>query len=444
MTEDPRLPDPELETETQDNRDTGTAVTKAKDRELRKNKPGGRKNQVGPQRNKGAGKAKPPPEVVEVHPVAHPAHMKRRHWGLLFSFILLVLAPVGALIFYLWFIAEDQYASTTGFTVRKEEGAAATDLLGGLTQFAGGGETTDGDILYEFMQSQGLIGSIDASLDLRGHYSQHWPKDWLFSLWPDASVEDLMWYWPRVVRIAYDQGTGLMDVRVLAFDADYAQEIAQEIVRESQQMINQLNAQAREDAMKYARGDLEDAITRLKEAREALTQFRTRTQIVDPAADIQSRLGVMANLQQQLAEALIEFDLLRDTTSPNDPRVTKAQRMIEVIRDRIAIERQTFTSDSTETGAVGQDYPSLIAEFESLTVDREYAEQSYRAALTAVDVSRAEAARQSRYLATYIRPTKATVSRYPSRFVLTGLAALFLLLIWAILSLVYYSLRDRR
>ena len=158
---------------------------------------------------------------------------------------------------------------------------------------------------------------------------------------------------------------------------------------------------------------------------------------------MQSRMGVMSNLQQQLAEALIEYDLLRGTTNGSDPRLTKAEQRIEVIRDRIQIERQTFTSDNTDTGAVGEDYPTLIAEYESLAVDANYAEEVYRAALTALEAARDDAARQSRYLATYIKPTLAQDSEYPQRFILGGLSALFLVLFWSILSLIYYSIRDR-
>jgi len=114
-----------------------------------------------------------------------------------------------------------------------------------------------------------------------------------------------------------------------------------------------------------------------------------------------------------------------------------------VIRERIVIERQTFASNNTETGAVGEDYPTLISEFESLSVDLEYAEQTYRAALTARELARDDVARQSRYLATYIKPTRAQSSEYPERYILSALAGLFLLLIWSILALVYYSIRDR-
>ena len=252
-----------------------------------------------------------------------------------------------------------------------------------------------------------------------------------------------MWYWKRVVRISYEPANGLIELRVLALDAETAQRISLEIMRVSQDRINALNTQAREDAMRYARADLAEAVSNLKAAREAMTQFRTRTQIVDPAADIQARMGVMTNLQQQLAEALIEYDLLRGTARDNDPRLTKALQRIEVIRERIAAERQNFASDGTEVGTIGEDYPTLIAEFESLTVDREYAEETYHAAQAALSVARADAARQSRYLATYIQSTLPRTAEYPERYLLSALAALFLLLVWSIMALIYYSIRDR-
>ncbi len=377
------------------------------------------------------------------YPMARPAQMRRRHWGLVASFVLMVLAPLAAAVFYLWAVAEDQYISTAGFTVRSQESSGATDLLGGLANFAGNTTASDSDILYEFIQSQEMVEAVDKTVPLRPHYSQHWPDDWVFSLWPDATLEQMIWYWQRIVGISYDSGSGLIEVQAAAFDPETAQAITRAIVSVSQTRINALNEQAREDAMRYALEDLDEALERLKGAREALTQFRTRTRIVDPAADIQGRMGVMNNLQQQLAEALIEYDLLHGTVGEGDPRLKKAQQHIDVIRERINIERQTFASTNTDTGAVGEDYPSLISEFERLTVDLQYAEETYRAALTALEAARDEATRQSRYLATYIKPTRAQESEYPNRPMLAGLVGLFLLLIWSVLALIYYSIRDR-
>lgn len=404
--------------------------------------------QPGPQKGQGQGQqAQPadkpkwtPPPVREAVP---PARMRRRHWGLILSFLLVVLVPLTAVSYYLFGIAEDQYASSVGFTVRKEESGGASELLGGLAQLAGTGGGSDGDILYEFILSQGLVETVEENVGLVDHYTARWDDDPAFSLWPDPTIEDLKWYWERVVRISYDKSSGLIDLRVLAFDPEKAQQIAQEIVRQSQDMINALNEQAREDAMRYARADLDEAVARLKTAREALTGFRTRTQIVDPEADIQGRMGVMNNLQQQLAEALIELDLLIGTTNDGDPRMVQARRRIEVIRERIAAERRSFATESGTAAPISEDYPTLIAEFEGLVVDREFAEESYRAALAALDLARAKAERQSRYLATYIRPTRAESAEFPQRFTIAGIAGLFLLLGWSVLALVYYSVRDR-
>ena len=111
-----------------------------------------------------------------------------------------------------------------------------------------------------------MVEAVNAEVDLRAHYSQPWPGDWAFSLWPDASVEDLVWYWHRIVGISYDSGTGLIEVTAVAFDPATAQAITTAILRESQDRINVLNTQAREDALRYARDDLDQAIARLKDA----------------------------------------------------------------------------------------------------------------------------------------------------------------------------------
>ena len=384
------------------------------------------------------------PNVVAVRarPVAGPARPRRRHLLLSLSFMVFVLLPILFGGLYLWIKAADQYASTTGFTVSTAETTAALDLLGGLSGLTGSSASTDADVLYEFIQSQDLVRRIDIDLDLRAIYSKAWPSDPIFAYDPTGSIEDLVDYWSRMVRISYDASTGLIELRVLAFDPDDAQRIGQAIYAESTKMINELSAIAREDATRYAREELDLAVERLKVAREAFTAFRSRTQIVDPKADLQVQMGLLNTLNQQLAEALINSDLLVETTLPNDPRITQTQRRIDVIQKRIVEERRKFAVGGQGPG--GADYATVVAEFERLTVDLEFAQQSYIAALSAFDVAKAEAQRQSRYLAAYVRPTLAETPEYPERGLLFGLGSMFLILAWSILALVYYSVRDRR
>ncbi len=104
--------------------------------------------------------------------------------------------------------------------------------------------------------------------------------------------------------------------------------------------------------------------------------------------------------------------------------------------------------DSKKTLAVGAD--AIVAHIRDKkghdlkVVDREFAEESYRAALTALDLARTNSVRQSRYLAVFIQPTLPERADFPRRRVILGLAGMFLLLSWAIMALVYYSIRDRQ
>ncbi len=367
------------------------------------------------------------------------AKRKPRHISLAMSLVLLVILPAAVVAGYMFAVAKDQFSSTMGFTVRTEDVSVSSDIFGSLAGLSSIG-ATDTDILYEFIQSAQLVRAIDIEVDLRGYYSEHYSSDPVFAFDPSGTIEDLTDYWQRMVKIFYDSGTGLIEIRVNAFEADAANVIANAIFEHSASMINKLSAIAREDAIRYAQEDLDFAIERLKSARQNLSQFRSRTQIIDPQADLQGQMGVINTLQQNLATALIEIDLLRETSRTTDPRIVQAELRIAVIRNRIEKERSKFGSGNL---SVGDNYVEIIGEFERLNVDAEFAERAYVSALAAYDSANAEALRTSRYLAAYLEPRVAEQALYPQRLTVVFVTAAFLLLAWSIMCLIYYSIRDR-
>lgn len=375
-------------------------------------------------------------------PAAGPARIKPRHRGLLLSMIIVIGMPVLLVAIYLTVFAKPQFASQVGFTIRQEETGSASELMGGLSGLIGGPVQSNADLLFEYVQSQEIVERISADFDLISHYSESWPLDPVFSIWPSATIEDLHWFWSRMTRVVYNKSTGLMSVQVRARDPVTAQQLTQLIVAESELMINGLNEAARAGAMRNAEADLDEALARLRSARQALAEFRVRTQILDPQADIQGRMGVLNVLQQQLAEALVEYDLLMmQINDTNDPRLRQIQRRIEVVRNRITEERRLFTQQDVTVDDT--DYPRLIAQYESLLVDQTFAEATYQAALAAYDAARSNASRQTLYLASFIQPSLAQRSQYPQATLIILLTAAFATLIWSIVALIYYSLRDR-
>ena len=362
---------------------------------------------------------------------------RRRHSWIAVSFFLAVVAPASAAGWYLYAIAAPQFASTVGFSVRKEDVASPIELFGGIADVATTG-SSDSDILYEFIRSQEMVKALQRRLDLSLLYAKP-AHDPVFAYDESGTIEDLVDYWHDMVRVTYDSTTELIEVRALAFAPDDARAIATAIYEESARLVEDLSAIAQDDTIAFAASEVERAVERLKSAREAMTGFRSRTQILDPTADLEGQMGVLSTLEQQLAEALIQADMLQESTREGDPRITQAKLRIQVIEARIMEERRKLGRDGD-----GEDYATKLAEYERLAVDREFAEQAYIAALATYDQALAEARRKSRYLAAYIKPTLAEASEFPRKEVLLGLVAFFLMSAWAIAVLIFYSVRDRR
>lgn len=384
----------------------------------------------------------PAAPAIAVRPTVSPAQPRRRHWLMLASFLALVVLPSVFWAWYLWGRASDQYVSTVGFSVRKESMAPSIDLLGGLSSFTGSsGSASDTDILYEYIRSQDMVEQIDAKLDLRSRYSRDWPHDFVFAFNPAGHIEDLTEYWQRQVKVLYDNSNALITLNVSAFSPEDAQAIAAAVFQQSSDKINQLSGVAQQDATRLATEELDKARGELTRTRQAMTAFRMKTQIVDPQADLAGQMGVLSGLQGQLAEALVAHDILLENAQPTDHRVTQSQQKIDALRRLIDQERGKFGAQGQ--GPAGESYAQLMAEYEKLAVDREFAEGAYRTARIAYETAIAEAQRQSRYLAAHIEPKIAQSSTEPRRLWLLFMVSGMLLAGWSVLVLIYYSIRDR-
>ncbi|PPB79938.1 capsular polysaccharide transport system permease protein [Albidovulum inexpectatum] len=388
---------------------------------------------------RGAPKPPQPLPVVDLPDPATEAPLRPRHRVALASFVAVVVVPTLAVLAYLYLIAADQYHSEVAFSIRSEEqsAGAAAGLLGALTQMSTG-TATDADILYEFITSQSMVKAVDERLDLRTLFRK--PRfDPVFKLSENPSIEDLVDYWTRMVHVSYDKNSGIIHVQTEAFTPEDARAIAQAILEVSGKLVNELSEQARQDAIRYAMLDVQDAEKALREQRRKLAEFRSEYRIMNPEADVAGQMGLLSALQSELAQALVERDTLLSYVTEDDQRVQQANRRIDAISARIEAER-------TKLGIGGIDVAitDVIGRYEELRTDLEFAAQAYTQALANLTLARAEARRQARYLAPHIQPTLAEESLYPRRALLTFLSAVFLFLAWSISMVLYYNVRDSR
>lgn len=386
---------------------------------------------------------KPDRPVLQADEDLSRARVRPRHYAVTISFVVFVLLPFAAATTYMWVFARDRYISRAEFSIRTNEMESPLQMLGGLAQISGGSSSSDTEVLYNYIQSQDMVRKVDSAVNL----SEIWGEksgtyDPVFTYQNADTIESLLAYWRRMVKLS-QSSDGILKVQVQAFDPQSAQTIARLIFDESQTMINTLSAIAREDSTRYAREEMEQAYEQLKAARVAVNRFRNTTQIIDPTAAIQSQMGLMNSLQQQLAEILVERGMLEQTSPENDPRRQQMDRRIKVIESQIEIERNKL-GQGPEGRNGGEPFADLLSRFEELQVEQDFAGTRYTSALASYDAAVAESRRQTRYLGAYVMPTLAESPERPNR----GLNAFFVLLMsfiaWSITVLTIYAVRERR
>lgn len=360
-----------------------------------------------------------------------------RHKVMAFGFLVGVVLPGALATAYMFTRAADQYQSSTAFSVKAEDLSGGLGALQAFTQIT----TTnvpDSAILFDFIQSRALVEKVDSELDLVAMFNRV-PTDIVFSLGPEPTAEELLDYWQRMVRVTLDTRTNILQLDVRAFSPEDAVAISEATILNSTVLVNELSAIAQEDATRFANEDLAEAEAKLKELRLEIRRFRNANQMIDPTSDVNTQGGVLTALQTQLAESLVERAALAASAPPEDWRLGDLDNRIEAIRSQIAAERAAI-GQSAGTGAA---LTEVIGQYEELLVDLEFAQNAYTSAMAAVERARAEARRQSRYLAVHIAPRPAEESLYPNRWFYSGLIVLALLAGWSLLVLIYYNIRDR-
>ena len=405
-----------------------------------RNPGGGRRRRLGPKAEKRAARAINSNDAAHyvVAPTVNMAQMRPRHYGVIALFVLMVVMPTLSYSWYLWTKSADQYESNVGFGSRTEDAPSTFDFLGALGGVSQSG-SKDMDILNQFIISQELVAKLDKQLDLKAIFSKA-KDDPLNSFNKDGTIEDLLAYWQRMVIVNYDSSTGLMTLQVFAFDPQDAKKIAQSILVESTAIINDLSLTAQVDTTRYSKDALSSAEQKLGDVRIAVLDFQIKNHIVDPSNVIASQITVIGTLNQQLATAQIDLDMLTGTVGEKDLRIASLNRRVEVIQNRIAEEQSKV--GGTDSSAPG--FAKLMQDFERLKVDQDFAEKAYLAALAAYDQAINDAQHKTRYLATYVAPTMAEASTAPNRPFSALIVALIGFLLWSVIVLIYYALRDRR
>jgi capsular polysaccharide transport system permease protein len=230
-------------------------------------------------------------------------------------------------------------------------------------------------------------------------------------------------------------------VRARAFTPTDALALAQAIVGASEELINDLSARARHDALSYAESEVASSETRLTKALAAIRQFRDREGMIDPAKAADANATLATKLRDDLLKANSQLATLKALVREDTPviRVLKARiRALETEQHNLAREMTTSSATPSDAPALSQE----LGSYEALDAERKFAEAAYQHALESLDRARDNADRQHIYVESFVPPSLPQASLYPHRWRSLGTVALVAFAIWAIGGLAVQSIRD--
>lgn len=359
-------------------------------------------------------------------------------WLSILVFLLVVGLPTALAAVYYGFFASSQYATEIQFGVRSADAQRndATSIFQGMASASQIG--LQSNIVVKYIKSRSMVDAISEKIDLRRMFSG--PEvDELSRLDPNASIEALVEYWRGKVEPYFELTTGIVSVQVRAFTPEDALTIGRNVLALSESLADDLSKKARADYVKFAQEQVEEASEKLRQARQAMLEFRDRERSIDPNKEADSaRLGI-AKLRDELGRVRADYLTARGRTGENST-------ILVSLRDRItALESLIRDAEARMTGTESKEALPIsqnIRGFENVEIERQLAEKFYDAAMQSLQRAQFEASRRAMYLEVFVTPSLAEHPVYPRRFVSVLIVALASFGAWIFLLMIYYSIRD--
>lgn len=359
----------------------------------------------------GGKRRRPPPPSLR---------MRLEHWvQARVWYLALVVAPTLLAAIYFGLVAADRYVSHAQFVVRSPSTAATSQLTSLVQGSSVVRSSDDAHITHAYIRSRDATRKLAADHALLSYLTRPevdvlW---WYPGLLRSASGERLWRHFQSFVDLDYDSTTGITTLSAQGFRPEDARAIAEALLVESEALINGLSERAHTEAIEMASREVAVTRERAREALERITEFRRKNAMIDPGRVSQAALETITRLALEVANTNAELTELR-RTSPDSPQANALKTRIGALEAQIHKERAALA------GTDGSLAP-LIAEYERLMLEREFAERSFASAQAALDLARVEADRQRLFLERISAPA---LPDYPERpWRLLGILAVFAL-----------------
>lgn len=353
----------------------------------------------------------------------------------------IVLVPMALAIIYYSIFAVERYVSSSQVVVRQASSEGAAQQVPGLALLMGGaGMTSREETVYlsQFIDSDNMLSVLEESLKWRTHYAEQ-RRDPLYWLDVAVSRERLLDFYRRLVTVHYDEITGLLSVKVEAFSPDFALQIQQIIIEESEKLVNEISHRMAREQMRFAEQELGIARKNYEDQRDRMIRFQSENNLLDAEASAESRSQILADLESTITKERAQLTALLAQLDPGSPQVRQQRNRLAALDKQLAVEKGRLVSAAPD-GRLNV----VAAQYRNLMLDVGIAEEAYKLSVSALENARIEASKKIRTLVTIVKPTKAEEAVYPNRLYNLFTIFIVLLLVFGIVRFILASIEDHR
>jgi capsular polysaccharide transport system permease protein len=378
-----------------------------------------------------------PAERPQVSAKAHAKALRRQRSARLAGRLaLFVVLPTLIATAYYGIFATPQYESYAIFAVQSAEMRPSLGMDGLLAGLASGAGGHDALAVRDYVTSRDMLARLDKERGFIAHYKD--PRnDKLSRLRGTASFEEAYEYFAHKVYADYDQVSGSITVRVRAFSPEKSASLSQAVLDYSEDMVNKLSDRERRDRTGFAEGEVKKAEVRLSAARKAIVALQQKHEDFNPLQSATAAMTIRTGLQTELAKARAELMQLKSYMQDDSPQVRASLTKVKALSAQVAGESRKLVDPTKPNGL-----NTAFADFEGAMVEKEFAQKAYESAMATLEMARADANRQHRYVAVIASPSKPDESTYPHRARSVLAAFVISFLMWGVISLMLAAVRE--
>lgn len=351
-------------------------------------------------------------------------------------FLAFFLSAVLVFAVYYGVLHPPLYVAETQFSIRGKDSSQGSSIFSALIPVGGNGGIAESIAVREFIHSPQMLSKLQERHDLRELYSR-FRLDPLNRTPRNTSPERLLKFYEQRTKVVLDREASILKVEVRSFTAESAHDVANSILEFSEDYVNDLSERVRDATLSDAREEVAKAEGEVRDIRLSLASFRNSSGEIDPAQRGAALIGSVIELEGNITQLRSELASQLAINRPDTPQVQAIEARIASLEQQLIVRRQELAS-SSESGTLAE----LLEQYESLIIQREYAETRLTAALAALDSARQLADQRERFVVPIVAAAMPTEPTQPKRLASFTLAMVLSIIGYGIVAYTIAGIND--